>query len=148
MNNTGLLAGLKEFPTDENVSVSSDDMASSAYAMLENLLQDPPSPKPRPSDAVLVSKTTQVGDVLHVFSHIRKTYRVQWVQLVGGDQPPSFLPSTRPPKASIKGKAKPKAKAGSKAGGDATPNVGPRWCPLEEIDSAKYVSFIYAIISD
>jgi hypothetical protein len=33
----------------------------------------------------------RVGDVLHVFSHIRKTYRVQWVVLEGaGTTPPQL----------------------------------------------------------
>ena len=32
-----------------------------------------------------------VGDVLHIFSHIRKTYRVQLIILEGGDKPPVTL---------------------------------------------------------
>ncbi|TBU47064.1 DNA glycosylase [Dichomitus squalens] len=41
-----------------------------------------------------VVKIVPAGDVLHIFSHIRKTYRVQWVVLEGGssDEPPPLVP--------------------------------------------------------
>ncbi|KAI0360470.1 DNA glycosylase [Trametes cingulata] len=42
-----------------------------------------PCPSPSPG-APRVAKIVPAGDVLHVFSHIRKTYRVQWVVLEGG----------------------------------------------------------------
>lgn len=35
-------------------------------------------------DDLRIVKAKPAGDVLHIFSHIRKTYRVQWVLLVGG----------------------------------------------------------------
>ena len=43
--------------------------------------------------AVCVVKIVPAGDVLHIFSHIRKTYRVQWVVLEGGsaDGPPPLV---------------------------------------------------------
>ena len=38
-----------------------------------------------------VFKIIPIGDILHVFSHIRKTYRVQWVVVKGGLAPPKVL---------------------------------------------------------
>ncbi|TCD67796.1 hypothetical protein EIP91_011924 [Steccherinum ochraceum] len=106
----GLLAGLHEFPTTPNVSVTSpQDMADCAQSSLRQLLVHPPplscspaarnpprrSVKPGPPsdseeeeeegvDDLRIAKTKPAGDVLHIFSHIRKTYRVQWVLLLGG----------------------------------------------------------------
>lgn len=31
-----------------------------------------------------------VGDVLHIFSHIKKSYRVVWIVMTGGDRPPEL----------------------------------------------------------
>ncbi|KAL6298669.1 DNA glycosylase [Sparassis latifolia] len=43
------------------------------------------------SIALRIANITPVGDVLHIFSHIRKTYRVQWVLLEGeAKEPPSL----------------------------------------------------------
>jgi len=42
-------------------------------------------------EMVTVSSIQPVGDLLHVFSHIKKTYRVQWVVLEGGANPPAIL---------------------------------------------------------
>lgn len=38
---------------------------------------------PVSEDDLRIAKTKPAGDVLHIFSHIRKTYRVQWILLVG-----------------------------------------------------------------
>ena len=43
------------------------------------------------SDVLRVVKIERARDVLHVFSHIRKTYRVQWVVLEGGGAGPPEL---------------------------------------------------------
>ncbi|KAH8101827.1 DNA glycosylase [Cristinia sonorae] len=100
----GLLAGLHEFPTTPNVSVSlPQNMVTFAQTALHQLIERPPAQvsqqmsPPAPSlpspnsvqghlseDDLRIVKTTEAGDVLHIFSHIRKTYRVQWVLLVGG----------------------------------------------------------------
>ncbi|KAH9941170.1 DNA glycosylase [Epithele typhae] len=97
----GLLAGLHEFPTAPNVpqSTSPQAQAASAHALLSSLLVSPP-PSPsgtggsaeRSPKGVRVTQIAQAGDVLHVFSHIRKTYRAQWVLLEGGagEAPPAL----------------------------------------------------------
>ncbi|KAI0634857.1 DNA glycosylase [Trametes polyzona] len=110
----GLLAGLHEFPTAPNVPVTSSTSAhiEIADSLLTALLVSPP-PAPSsatPSDGqaarranppsstrspgpLRVAKIVPAGDVLHIFSHIRKTYRVQWVVLEGGssDDPPALV---------------------------------------------------------
>ncbi|THH30990.1 hypothetical protein EUX98_g3175 [Antrodiella citrinella] len=125
----GLLAGLHEFPTIPDVSVATpDSMTDFAQSSLRQLLvhpPPPPSPAVRsptrhsdiqasiPEDNPRIVKAKPAGDVLHIFSHIKKTYRVQWVLLVGGsggrgeeerviagqysvsgDPPPAALPPT------------------------------------------------------
>lgn len=68
--------------------------------------------------ALSVVKMVPAGDILHIFSHIRKTYRAQWVVLEGGSGPPplahkpdtsfpgagSVMPKTSKAKAKAKGK--------------------------------------------
>ncbi|RDX54738.1 DNA glycosylase [Lentinus brumalis] len=121
----GLLAGLQEFPTAQNVPVTTSPSAQITIAdtLLSVLLVSPPparssqsaapsdssgqSPRRRPAkpspetrgvphaDGLRVVKIVPAGDVLHMFSHIKKTYRVQWVLLEGGaessDQPPALV---------------------------------------------------------
>ncbi|KIK81555.1 hypothetical protein PAXRUDRAFT_155855 [Paxillus rubicundulus Ve08.2h10] len=104
----GLLAGLHEFPTVPNISGASATAAKVAEIpsdLLRDLLINPPVPL-HPKDgktrdpcssndsmdaALQVVHVEPVGDVVHVFSHIKKTYRVQWVVLEGGgDEPPEL----------------------------------------------------------
>jgi len=72
-------------------------------------------------------KIERAGDVLHVFSHIRKTYRVQWVVLEGGG-------GTKPPEL---------AKRSSLASGTKKANVTglskleSMWTPLGDVEKAK-----------
>ncbi|THH10699.1 hypothetical protein EW145_g1137 [Phellinidium pouzarii] len=96
---TGLLAGLHEFPSRTNVKDS--DTPSKLHSIGQDILRDmlvnPPQtyhpaspkrqqPKASPSPKTLqITKMKPAGDVLHIFSHIRKTYRVQWILLEGGD---------------------------------------------------------------
>ncbi|KAG2142215.1 DNA glycosylase [Suillus bovinus] len=97
----GLLAGLHEFPTLPNLSgakVSASNMAKIPYTFLQELLMHPPSPNDNVSLKTLsnsdssnkvpkVIQVTSAGDVVHIFSHIKKTYRVQWVLLEGDELP-------------------------------------------------------------
>jgi len=46
---------------------------------------------PVETEKLSISSIQPVGDVLHVFSHIKKTYRVQRVILEGGANPPATL---------------------------------------------------------
>ena len=43
------------------------------------------------SDILRIGTIKAVGDVVHIFSHIKKTYRVQWVILEGGEDGPPEL---------------------------------------------------------
>lgn len=73
--------------------------------LLSCLIKSPPPPidsQPAAADTALdaaqsesascrLVKIERAGDVLHIFSHIRKTYRVQWVVLKGGGADPPEL---------------------------------------------------------
>ncbi|KIK70180.1 hypothetical protein GYMLUDRAFT_34666 [Collybiopsis luxurians FD-317 M1] len=99
----GLLAGLYEFVSEPNVPVSTSaaDALNLAHKQLLNILKDSVAPleviKPRQkehdpskSSKYRICCIESVGDVLHTFSHIKKTYRVQWVVIEGGLIPPTF----------------------------------------------------------
>lgn len=76
------------------------------------------------------------GDVIHVFSHIKKTYRVQWVVLEGTPDPPQLAtPSDLPPKVNgAKGAGKGKGKS-RKA--DKSDVVLSQWVPLNAVTTKK-----------
>ena len=94
-----------------------------------------------------IAKVKPAGDVLHIFSHIRKTYRVQWVLLEGGGEPPELNPayqcSTSPPEAEEKPNAKAKSKAkvsdtkvsAKSKNKEQSPSV--RWVRYEDVEEAK-----------
>lgn len=91
------------------------------------------------SEGITISSIRTGGDVLHVFSHIRKTYRVQWVVLRGGDSPPAIRERT----PSQKGRRKLELKAEKRS--DDAVNVtsqsgnhnGAIWVPLNEVMETK-----------
>jgi hypothetical protein len=94
---SGLLAGLYEFPTSANVSrtMSHDAMTRIPNKLLSCLLLStvPPYNKNRnksENGALHIRELHSAGDVVHVFSHIKKTYRTQWLVLEGGEHPPSL----------------------------------------------------------
>ncbi|KAI0688384.1 DNA glycosylase [Cytidiella melzeri] len=116
-SDAGLLAGLHEFPTVPNVleTLSAQAMRDLPHRLLSGLLTAPVHPYDRTAergrstravidtsqsppaetvDHLRIVKIESAGDVTHVFSHIKKTYRVQWVVLEGGggSDPPSFRP--------------------------------------------------------
>ncbi|KAI6098804.1 DNA glycosylase [Pisolithus croceorrhizus] len=150
----GLLAGLHEFPT---VAAVSDSLAASKDdpeildKWLSNLFIDPPSLCFKDSNSQKVGCETTgtlrvamikpVGDVVHVFSHIKKTYRVQWVILEGGgDKPPGLQDESRlptvPTREMIKGNGKDKRQKVSRTsrGGNAITSAA-QWVPLDEVES-------------
>ncbi|KAI0065237.1 DNA glycosylase [Artomyces pyxidatus] len=109
----GLLAGLHEFPTtpDVSLSISSKEEKNIPRVLLSTMFKKPPvglrsdskstTPPSTASrdigEAPSIVKIQRAGDVLHVFSHIRKTYRVQWVVLEGGGSasaPPELVPNS------------------------------------------------------
>ncbi|KAF9564477.1 DNA glycosylase [Agrocybe pediades] len=120
----GLLAGLYEFPTIADVSIDIGRRDQEAL-LRESLSKTIKGSAPDsgsfsiPEGASVTDSVSQqtlkiqpVGDVVHVFSHIRKTYRVQWCILeAGGDNPPEIQDDNpynqaRPPKNKKKRLAK------------------------------------------
>ena len=82
------------------------------------------------SGAPRLVKVERAGDVLHVFSHIRKTYRVQWVVLEGGGASPPELATRAASVASGRPKdSKPKVTGSQK--------LESLWILLDEVEKAK-----------
>ncbi|KAI0340388.1 DNA glycosylase [Trametopsis cervina] len=121
----GLLGGLHEFPTLPNVSptMSASAIVDVPQSLLSDLLAEtvPPYGQREGKDrltrtaessnvpeALRITKICPAGDVTHIFSHIRKTYRVQWVVLEGGGSTPPSL-SPRPSHRSDIGGRQPKS---------------------------------------
>lgn len=80
-------------------------------------------------------KIERAGDVLHVFSHIRKTYRVQWVVLEGGGANPPELVKRSSLAASSTSTKKTKAK--TKVATAGLPKLESMWIPLDGVEKAK-----------
>lgn len=100
-----------------------------------------------------MAKIVPAGDVLHIFSHIRKTYRVQWVVLEGGtsEAPPALVQEPDfalfgATTSTCKGKAAQKTRKNSsdKSRGKISPVAssrpqGSQWVPMEAVADTKYV---------
>lgn len=155
---TGLLAGLHEFPSRADIKDSADSpdgLRTIGQETLRELLSTPPLDYQPPSSPtkstarnhsdLRVSKMKPAGDVLHVFSHIRKTYRVQWILLEGGQDVPKLNPTYAAPDHSLaetgkKGKAKSKSKKNKPLeSGERSPGTKPslRWVRYEDVEAAK-----------
>jgi A/G-specific adenine glycosylase len=169
----GLLGGLEEFPSEANV-VDDDDSTDeeSAHTAIQRLLVDTIAPASSPkaestaradtdksasseqlSNPLHVARFTCVGDVQHIFSHIRKTYRVQWVVLQGGgDAPPDIRPQSPSVVNGPRGPSKAKSETSGRAlkkrrsvkgkdTEDATTSTSSgsrvRWIPMEQVSDAK-----------
>lgn len=135
-----------------------------SHRLLGTILAVPPQPNARtaqarhnraaaetpgePAESALaIAQIKPAGEVVHVFSHIRKTYRIQWVLLHGGgSHPPALAP--RPP--AIGGAAAPTKKSsrggtrqasdsakGLRASEDAPSPPGALWTLLEDVPEAK-----------
>ncbi|KAG1861903.1 DNA glycosylase [Suillus tomentosus] len=155
----GLLAGLHEFPTLPNLSgtkASASNLAKIPYTLLQELLIHPPSsngdkerlkklPNSDTSNTVpKVIQVTSAGDVVHVFSHIKKTYRVQWV-LLEGDELPQFRPAVSPGQGARENdsraknpKGKQKRSEVSEVELDTIPQtLNAQWVPLTQVEDAN-----------
>ena len=131
---TGLLAGLFEFPTSTNVPKATSPEASKKLSneLLSHLLLPavlPLNSRSKNPDNLRFTRLQPVGDVVHVFSHIKKTYRAQWVVLEGGETPPSLRNKPDSVEKSTTGKLPSKSNLA----------VGAKWTKLEDVSSAKYV---------
>jgi A/G-specific adenine glycosylase len=82
------------------------------------------------SGAVRLVRIERVGDILHVFSHIRKTYRIQWVVLEGGGAtPPELAKGSASAVPRMAGANAKKVKGSSKAES--------MWIRLDQVENAK-----------
>ncbi|KAF8223425.1 DNA glycosylase [Tricholoma matsutake] len=141
----GLLAGLYEFPTSANVSktTSHDAMARIPNKLLSRLLSStvPPYNKNRSksqNDALQIKELHFAGDVVHVFSHIKKTYRTQWVVLQGGENLPSFRQDiTKQPGKHVEMSDKEKLMDGGDDELSTPLSAGPVWIKLEDVSNAN-----------
>ncbi|KAJ8701593.1 hypothetical protein PTI98_000357 [Pleurotus ostreatus] len=131
----GLLAGLYEFPTLANVtasisnSTSTESLLSMYLSSKVYLRVDAGSAD---SESYHIVNTKPVGDVIHVFSHIKKTYRVQWVLLEGCSEPPFPTPlnddkSTKTPSRRAK---QPRSESTQRSSGTA-------WFDMNEVAEAN-----------
>ena len=177
----GLLAGLHEFPTRPDVKDAAAFKPAGLQAIAQQMLKDvlfdsvPPCDPPDffarakhkasrsegDSGELRIRKIKPAGDVLHIFSHIRKTYRVQWVLLEGrpssqpqedGEKPPRLravysIPAVideddNPTKGSKTKKAKKLKKSDTEdadAQGASQRKLGPvlQWVDYEDVQHAK-----------
>jgi A/G-specific adenine glycosylase len=177
----GLLGGLEEFPTVpvEDDEAEDSEIDNTLTHMRDLILDDvaPPTTVPKSSNhktspaetsnptsspLLRVTRVKEADDVLHIFSHIRKTYRVRWVLLEGGsDAPPQLRPRSTPadPDRSTKKKGKSTTKPAKKGSKKAKTTVetidvdadlnenldglalhangGIRWVPLKDVADAK-----------
>ncbi|KAF8345363.1 hypothetical protein F5887DRAFT_1158884 [Amanita rubescens] len=136
----GLLAGLYEFPTTANVSktISSAALLKQTNSLLSKHIDTEIQPfdaRQKKTSHLSFGKTCQVenvipaGDIVHVFSHIRKTYRVQWVILEGGQGPPQL------------------SNAKNAASPDSTAKItmGSRWYRHDEVGGANIGSGVIKV---
>ncbi|KAF9243111.1 DNA glycosylase [Melanogaster broomeanus] len=82
------------YPNISGASATAAKVAEIPHGLLRNLLVHPPSHQKdskSQSSSMRVVYVKPAGDVVHIFSHIKKTYRVQWVVLEGGDEKPPEL---------------------------------------------------------
>ncbi|KAI0284597.1 DNA glycosylase [Russula aff. rugulosa BPL654] len=131
----GLLAGLHEFPTSPEVpaSISVMEERETAMTLLSSLVKSPPLPVDSHSKAADTAQSASAArwDVLHVFSHIRKTYRVQWVVLEGGGANPPELAKRSCVASSSSTK---KTKVTTSTG---LPKLESMWIPLDDVEKAN-----------
>ena len=122
------MAGLYEFPTSDNVSKSIKPAAQEKLGgdILAHLVQC--------TSEQTVSKIIPIGDVVHVFSHIRKTYRVQWVIVKGGLAPPKVKTHEMP--HDLEQQLRKKPTRGSRKAPTQSSQSG-LWIPLNEVAESK-----------
>ncbi|KXN89142.1 A/G-specific adenine DNA glycosylase [Leucoagaricus sp. SymC.cos] len=110
---TGLLAGLYDFAASENIPKNLPEklVKSTSLGFLEKLFGHPAwklvsvtskTGSNCETRNTWVAEPTIVGDVSHIFSHVKKTYRVVWVLMTGGDKPPEPSGATVPDKPSCR----------------------------------------------
>ena len=114
--------------TDVQKSLSGDNLRKAGVRVLCDLLQQPPPPdslEPSSGDiqGLFVKSISAAGDVQHIFSHIKKTYRVQRIVLEGGTTLPELLCDYRPYEGLRSGKI--------------LHDDNLRWCSVDDLDKEK-----------
>jgi A/G-specific adenine glycosylase len=113
-------------------SISVSEERETAMTLLSCLLKSPLlDSRPKAADTALsdvprLVEVERAGDVLHVFSHIRKTYRVQWVVLEGGGASPPEL-----------ARRSALASSGKKTKAVGSPKLESMWVLLDDVEKAK-----------
>lgn len=137
-----------EFPSLENVPLSQSNaqLTNASIELVSRLISSPivsafdAKPSSRLKDNELgMTSLTPVGDVVHIFSHIRKTYRVQWVVLEGSTDLPHLIPLADTGKSNKARKLSKGRKESSVSIGDTGENhlANSLWIPLAEVADAK-----------
>jgi len=79
-------------------------------------------------------------DIVHIFSHIKKTYQVQWIVLSGGTAPPPTIidnTTARPMLAKTTGKRQSAQEKSRYFAGTETAPRETSWMPIDQVDNAK-----------
>jgi len=91
----GLLAGLYDFATSANISKRSTTGSIKPLSLKylgkifgcvfreDAMVESDENPQ-----KIGLARVSVIGDVSHVFSHVKKTYRVVWTLMTGGGKPP------------------------------------------------------------
>ncbi|KAA3674063.1 A/G-specific adenine glycosylase, partial [Paragonimus westermani] len=87
---TGLLAGLWEFPS-QIVMTPASDSGTAIQSAFDTLLLTIATVLSTPESTRSLWKTKHLGEVLHIFSHIRMTYVVRSLEVCPGDSSSSSL---------------------------------------------------------
>jgi A/G-specific adenine glycosylase len=97
-------------------------------------------------DQVAISTIRPASDVIHVFSHIRKTYKPQWVVIEGTGYPPSLSTSpanVTPARKGRKSVAPKETSVQLQQGTDLVDDTNRTddaiWVPLHQVMQTKYV---------
>ncbi|KDQ60186.1 hypothetical protein JAAARDRAFT_56149 [Jaapia argillacea MUCL 33604] len=153
----GLLAGLTEFPTSPNASknISPSESQTVSHTLLSQLLKPRLAPlsntrrkDPEGGTDLRIIQIKSAGDVVHVFSHIKKTYRVQWIILEGGGDSPPELNLNAPNIVGAQKKAgartgKPKSSKKSEASTGELPMA--TWTLLEQVAEANITTGVQKV---
>jgi A/G-specific adenine glycosylase len=89
---------------------------------------------------IRVEELSIVGDVAHIFSHVKKTYRVVWTLVTNGGKPPGLSKETKRTKSSGKVVKRAGKQANSehekKTQGCSDPDMECTWTSLDEVANA------------
>ena len=120
-------------------------MARIPNKLLSDLLLSPVLPynkirkKKNEPSALQITGIHSAGDVVHVFSHIKKTYRTEWVVLEGGDRPPPLKTGSSERLGEHEERFHTE-KLMNVGNDELSAPPGPMWTKLEDVLNTKYVA--------